>query len=138
MTIKAKKTTKAAQASKSAKDKSKAAQASKSAKESITVWLGPDLEPLHAEAEKAGTTPPNIARILIRDGLAKLASGEYKITSPLAVPFNLLDEDGNVFERGQMPPELYDRACRAAEDQGTTVTALFESAIKKAAEALPA
>ena len=54
------------------------------------------------------------------------------------IPFNLIDEDGKVFERGEMPPELYDRACRAAEDQGTTVTALFESAIKKAAEKLTA
>jgi hypothetical protein len=125
MTIKAKKTT-------------KAAKASKFAKESITVWLGPDLEPLHAEAEKAGTTAPNIARILIRDGLAKLASGEYKITSPLAVPFNLIDEKGKVFERGEMPAELYDRAYRAAEDQGVSIETLFYSAIKSAAEKLTA
>jgi hypothetical protein len=54
------------------------------------------------------------------------------------IRFDLLDEDGQIIERGQMPAELYDRACRAAQDQGTTVTALFESAIKKAAEALPA
>lgn len=130
---------KAAPASKSAKDKTKAAEASKVAKESITVWLADDIEALHAEARKAGTTGTNLARILIRDGLAELASGRYKITSPaMPVPFNLIDEDGKVFERGEMPPELYDRACRAAEDQGVTVTALFENAIKKAAEKLTA
>jgi hypothetical protein len=124
---------------KNIKTTTKAAQASKSVKlESITVWLTAEIEPLHAEATKAGTIAPNLARMFIRDGLERLASGEYKITSPLAVPFNLLDEDGQIIERGQMPPELYDRACRAAEDQGTTVAALFESAIKKAAEALPA
>ena len=33
-------------------------------------------------ANDAGTTGTNLARILIRDGLAKLASGEFKITSP--------------------------------------------------------
>lgn len=54
------------------------------------------------------------------------------------IPFNLLDEDGQIFERGEMPPELYDRACRAAEDQGVTVTTLFEDAITKAAEKLTA
>jgi hypothetical protein len=54
------------------------------------------------------------------------------------VRFNLLDEDGKVFESGGMPAELYDRACLAAEDQGTTVTALFQSAIEKAADKLPA
>ena len=136
-TIKTK--SKAAQASKSAKDKTKAAEASKVAKESITVWLADDIEALHAEARKAGTTGTNLARILIRDGLAELASGKYRITSPaMPVPFNLIDEDGKVFERGEMPPELYDRACRAAEDQGVTVTALFESAIKKATEKLTA
>jgi hypothetical protein len=55
-----------------------------------------------------------------------------------SIRFTLSDENGNIFERGQMPPELYDRACRAAEEKGVTVAALFESAIKKAAEALPA
>ena len=54
------------------------------------------------------------------------------------IPFNLLDEDGQIFERGEMPAELYDRACRAAESKGTSVTALFENAIKKAAEKLTA
>ena len=107
--------------------------------ECITVWLGTDLEPLHDAAQKAGTTGSNLAGILIRDGLQRLASGEYKITSPaMPVPFNLIDEDGKVFERGEMPAELYDRAYRAAEAQGVTVTALFESAIKKAAEKLTA
>ena len=54
------------------------------------------------------------------------------------IRFNLLDEDGQILERGEMPPELYARACRAAESQGVTVTALFENAIKKAAEKLTA
>jgi hypothetical protein len=122
------------------KNKSTYAQLIKMAKfECITVWLGTDLEPLHAEAEKGGTTPTNLARILIRDGLAKLASGEYKITSPaMPVTFNLIDENGNVFERGEMPSKLYDQACEAAEAQGVTVTALFQSAIEKAAEKLTA
>jgi|GEM_PF-6366934 len=127
---------KAAQASKSAKDKSKAAQVSKFAK-GITTYLGADLEVLHAEATKAGTVAPTLARILIRDGLAKLASGEFSIIKK-PVPFNLIDEDGKVFERGEMPAELYDRAYRAAEDQGVSIEALFYSAIKSAAEALPA
>ena len=121
------------------KNKLKYAQAIKIAKESITTWLPGDIDALHAEARKAGTTGTNLARILIRDGLAELASGKYRITSPaMPVPFNLLDEDGQIFESGELPPDLYDSACRAAESQGTTVTALFESAIKKAAEKLTA
>jgi len=54
------------------------------------------------------------------------------------IRFDLLDEDGQIIERGQMPAELYDRACRAAEHQGTTVTALFQTVINSAAEKLTA
>ena len=43
-----------------------------------------------------------------------------------------------IFERGEMPPELYDRACRAAEQKGMTVGALFEEVINSAAEKLTA
>ena len=120
------------------KNKLTYAQLIKMAKfESITVWLGTDLEPLHAEAEKAGTTGSNLARMFIRDGLERLASGEISIIKK-PVPFKLIDEKGKVFERGEMPAELYDRAYRAAEDQGVSIEALFYSAIKSAAEKLPA
>lgn len=33
-------------------------------------------------AAEAGTTATNLARILIRDGLAKLATGEFTISAP--------------------------------------------------------
>jgi endonuclease YncB( thermonuclease family) len=49
---------------------------------SVSVDLFADKKELDRQAKDAGTTGTNLARILIRDGLAKLASGEFKITSP--------------------------------------------------------
>lgn len=48
----------------------------------VTVNLFEDKNNLDRIAKDAGTSGTNLARILIRDGLAKLASGEFKITSP--------------------------------------------------------
>ena len=48
----------------------------------VSVDLFADKKELDRQAKDAGTTGTNLARILIRDGLAKLASGEFKITSP--------------------------------------------------------
>jgi len=48
----------------------------------VSVDLFADKKELDRQAAAAGTTGTNLARILIRDGLAKLASGEFKITSP--------------------------------------------------------
>lgn len=48
----------------------------------VSVDLFADKKELDQQAKDAGTTVTNLARILIRDGLAKLASGEFKITSP--------------------------------------------------------
>ena len=47
-------------------------------------------------ATKAGTTATNLARILIRDGLAKLATGEFTIT-PLAI--ESLEDGGDYAQR---------------------------------------
>lgn len=48
----------------------------------VSVDLFEEKKELDRLAKEAGTTGTNLARILIRDGLAKLASGEFKITSP--------------------------------------------------------
>lgn len=48
----------------------------------VSVDLFADKKELDLQAKDAGTTGTNLARILIRDGLAKLASGEFKITTP--------------------------------------------------------
>jgi hypothetical protein len=48
----------------------------------VSIDLFTDKKELDQTAKNAGTTGTNLARILIRDGLAKLASGEYKITTP--------------------------------------------------------
>jgi len=49
----------------------------------VCVDLYEDKKTLDAQAGIAGTTPTNLTRILIRDGLAKLESGEFKVTSPM-------------------------------------------------------
>ena len=49
----------------------------------VSVDLFADKKSLDEQAKAAGTTGTNLARILIRDGLAKLATGEFKITSPV-------------------------------------------------------
>ena len=49
----------------------------------VSVDLFADKKALDEQAKVAGTTGTNLARILIRDGLAKLATGEFKITSPV-------------------------------------------------------
>ena len=41
---------------------------------------------LDKHAAAAGTTGTNLARILIRDGLAKLTSGEVRVTMPALAP----------------------------------------------------
>lgn len=48
----------------------------------VSVDLFDDKKELDRQAKDAGTTGTNLARILIRDGLKKLASGEFKITAP--------------------------------------------------------
>ena len=63
------------------KSPSKTRTARKSAtSETLAVYLPGDIEALRVEALKAGTTGTNLARLLIRDGLAKLASGESRVT----------------------------------------------------------
>ena len=48
----------------------------------VSVDLFADKKELDRQAKDAGTTGTNLARILIRSGLIKLASGEFKITAP--------------------------------------------------------
>ena len=48
----------------------------------VSVDLFAEKKTLDQQAKGAGTTGTNLARILIRDGLSKLASGEFKITGP--------------------------------------------------------
>ena len=48
----------------------------------VCVDLFAEKKPLDQQAKSAGTTSTNLARILIRDGLVKLASGEFKVTAP--------------------------------------------------------
>jgi hypothetical protein len=116
----------------------KAAPASKSANsDSITTYLPGDIKSLKAEAKKAGTTGTNLARILIRDGLAKMASGEIRMIQP-SVPFTVREENGRIFTHGKIPAELYARACRVAEEKGISVKALLEYAITTGAKQLSA
>ncbi len=49
----------------------------------VSIDLFADKKILEQRARDAGTTGTNLARILIRDGLAKLATGDFKITSPV-------------------------------------------------------
>lgn len=48
----------------------------------VSVDLLADKKDLDRHAKAAGTTGTNLARILIRDGLEKLESGEFRVTSP--------------------------------------------------------
>lgn len=48
----------------------------------INVPLGDRDKGLAKQAEKAGTTKTNLARILLLDGLGRLESGEFTVTSP--------------------------------------------------------
>ena len=48
----------------------------------VSVDLFDDKKRLDRHAKTSGTTGTNLARILIRDGLAKLDSGEFRITTP--------------------------------------------------------
>lgn len=54
----------------------------------VSVDLFDEKQKLDSQAKEAGTTGTNLARILIRDGLAKLASGEFKITAPTLAATN--------------------------------------------------
>ena len=46
----------------------------------VSIDLFADKKDLDRQAKLAGTTGTNLARILIRDGLARLASGESVVT----------------------------------------------------------
>ena len=48
----------------------------------VSVDLFGDKKELDRLAKLIPTTGTNLARILIRDGLTKLASGEFKVTTP--------------------------------------------------------
>jgi len=48
----------------------------------VSVDLCNDKNRLDHHAKASGTTATNVARILIRHGLSKLDSGEFKITAP--------------------------------------------------------
>lgn len=52
----------------------------------VSVDLFDDKIRLENQASSNGTTGTNLARILIRDGLSKLESGEFKITTPGLAP----------------------------------------------------
>ena len=54
----------------------------------VSVDLLGDKKELEMMAAEAGTTATNLARILIRDGLAKLATGEFTISAPTFIPSN--------------------------------------------------
>lgn len=54
----------------------------------VSVDLFAEKKELDRQAKEAGTTSTNLARIIIRDGLVKLASGEFKITSPTLAATN--------------------------------------------------
>ena len=51
----------------------------------VNVDLLDDKKALEQFAELAGTTPTNLARLLIRDGLEKLKSGKFRISTPSLV-----------------------------------------------------
>jgi len=48
----------------------------------VSIDLLGDKKELEMMAAEAGTTATNLARILIRDGLAKLATGGFTISAP--------------------------------------------------------
>jgi hypothetical protein len=52
----------------------------------VNVPLGKGKQELEALARKHGTTTSNLARVLIRDGIAKLASGEIQFCGPSVIP----------------------------------------------------
>lgn len=46
----------------------------------VCVDLFSEKKALDQQSKAAGTTSTNLARILIRDGLAKLATGEFRVS----------------------------------------------------------
>lgn len=51
----------------------------------VNVPIGSKKSTLRAEAKKAGTTETNLARLLILDGISRLASGEFVIRTAAIV-----------------------------------------------------
>lgn len=51
----------------------------------VSIDLLDDKKELERFAIQAGTTPTNLARLLIRDGIQKLKSGRFTISTPSIV-----------------------------------------------------
>jgi hypothetical protein len=98
--------------------------------ENVTVYLPGDKQELDRLAKAAGTTGTNLARILIRDGLARLKSGEYKITSPPIID----NPDGSFDLHG----EFADRVTARAAARGITPGAYADLAIQRGLEIMAA
>lgn len=60
----------------------------------VSVDLFADKTELEELATASSTTGTNLARILIRDGLAKLRSGEFRITTPGLAPTEDASKEG--------------------------------------------